>query len=197
RVQQAADGFHHFDVLPLGVAADVVDLARAAGLKHAPDRGAVVLDVQPVADVFSVTVHRQRLPGHGFRNDQRNELFRELVRAVVVGAVGGQRRQPVGVLEGADEVVGGGVGGGGGRVGGVGGGFGEQAFVAERAVDRVGGHVQEAEGVLAVAGQLAPVVACALQQRQGADHVGLDEGGRAVDGAVDVAFGGEVEDGVG
>ena len=44
--------------------------------------------------------------------------------------------------------------------------------------------------------QSAPIVEGCLQQRKGADDVGLDEGGRAVDGAIDVAFGREMHDGI-
>src|SRR5690606_27825251 len=71
---------------------------------------------------------------------------------------------------------------------------GEQAFGAQGAIDLVGGDVQEAERVPAVLRESAPVVAGSFQQCQRANHVGLDEGGRAVDRAVDVALGGEVQD---
>ena len=55
----------------------------------------------------------------------------------------------------------------------------------------------EAEGVFFSAGrQPPPIVEGCLQQREGADDVGLDEGGRAVDGAIDMAFGREMHDGI-
>src|SRR5579885_2613468 len=62
-VEQAADRAHDDEVLALGVTADVVHLARPADLEHAPDRAAVVADVQPVAHVAPVAVHRQLLAG--------------------------------------------------------------------------------------------------------------------------------------
>src|SRR5690606_26013673 len=77
---------------------------------------------------------------------------------------------------------------------GVGGGLGEPAGLAQRAVDLVGGHVQETEGLARRPLQRPPVVARGLEQRQGADHVGLHERARPVDGPVDVALGGEVQD---
>ena len=48
-----------------------------------------------------------------------------------------------------------------------------------------------------LAGQAVPVVAGRLEQGVGADDVGLDELGRAVDGTVDMALGGQVHDAVG
>jgi hypothetical protein len=48
--------------------------------------------------------------------------------------------------------------------------------------------VQEAEGIARRAFERLPVVARGFQQRQRADHVGVHEGGRAVDRAIDMAF---------
>src|SRR3546814_15967100 len=70
-VQQRADGFDHFDVLLLGVAADVVGLADTAAFEHRADRAAVVAHIHPVADVPAVAVDRQRLAGKGPGDDQR------------------------------------------------------------------------------------------------------------------------------
>ena len=57
--------------------------------------------------------------------------------------------------------------------------------------------MQEAEVLLLGALQLVPVLTGGFQQRERAHHVGLHEGGRTVDGAVDVAFGREVHHGAG
>ncbi len=53
--------------------------------------------------------------------------------------------------------------------------------------------MQEAERRALPGRQRLPVVAHGFQQAQGAHHVGLDEGARAVDGTVDVAFSGEIQ----
>ena len=77
---------------------------------------------------------------------ERDELFREMVGAVVVGAVGGEYRQAVGVVVGTHQVVAGGLAGGVRAVGFVAVGFGEGGVVfGEGAVDFVGGDVEEAE----------------------------------------------------
>ena len=64
----------------------------------------------------------------------------------------------------------------------------------QRAVDLVGGDVQKAEGRLGVGRQRRPVAAGGLQEPERADDVGLNEVFRAVDGAVDMAFCGEMHD---
>jgi hypothetical protein len=49
---------------------------------------------------------------HGVVENQRNELFRKLIGAVVVGTVGYPYRQAVGVKIGGGEMIGSGLGGG-------------------------------------------------------------------------------------
>ena len=65
----------------------------------------MVLDVQPVAHLLPVAVHRQRLAGEGIDDHQRDQLLGEVIGPVVVGAVGGEHRQAVGVVLGAHQVV--------------------------------------------------------------------------------------------
>ena len=55
--------------------------------------------------------------------------------------------------------------------------------------------MEEAEVVLRFAGEAVPVGADGFEQAEGADDVGLDEVFRAVDAAVDVRFGGKIDDG--
>ena len=83
----------------------------------------MVLDVEPVAHLQAVAVDRQGLAGQRVDDDQRDQLFGEVVGAVVVGAIGGEHRQAVGVVPGAHQVVAGGLAGRVGAVGLVAGGF--------------------------------------------------------------------------
>jgi hypothetical protein len=194
--EQFAEQADHLDVLAFVVAADVVGLARRATFQD-PNQGAgMVVDVEPVANLVALAVDRQRLAVQGVEDHQRDELLGKVIRAVVVRAIGGDHRQSVGVVPGAHQMVGRGLAGGIGGIGLVAGGFGEQAGVAQAAVDLVGGDVMEAEAGLALAFQAVPVVPGGFEQGVGADDVGLDEFGRAVDGAVDVALGGQVHDAV-
>ena len=121
----------------------------------------------------------------------------EMIGPVVVRAVGGERRQAVGVVPGADQVIGGGLAGRVGRVGLVGRGLGEFARRAQRAEHLVSRDVLEAEAGPRRLVERAPVGQRRFQERVGAGDVGLDEGGGAVDRAVDVAFRREMQHGIG
>src|SRR5215471_12771732 len=78
------DPVREIDVLHLIAAADVVDLARNAALDEQVDGAAVVLDVQPVALVLSVTVERHGNVVDEVGDEERDDLLGKLVRPVVV-----------------------------------------------------------------------------------------------------------------
>ena len=52
----------------------------------------MVVHIQPVADVVTLAINGKRLTIARIQDDQRNELLRELIRAVIIGAVGGDHR---------------------------------------------------------------------------------------------------------
>ena len=49
----------------------------------------MVFDVEPVADLLSVSVDGERFSCEGVVDDERDKFFWEVVGSVVVGAVGG------------------------------------------------------------------------------------------------------------
>src|SRR5262249_10821373 len=104
--QQGADRSHHMNVGLLAGAADVVSLPNRAPLKYVMQRLAMVAHVKPVANLLTITVHRHGLPLDCVMDHERHQLFRELVRPVIVGAVGGEHRQPVGLVKGPYQMVG-------------------------------------------------------------------------------------------
>ena len=176
------------DVVLLAVGADEVGLPHAALGEDVPDRRAVVLGVDPVADVLAAAVELGAHAVDDVRDLPGDELLHVLVGAVVVGAVGDRGAKPVGAGPGAHEHVGGRLRRavrGGGLIGRL---LGELRRVVERqvAVDLVGGDVVVADAVLADG----------LQQAEGALHVGAQERLRVGDGVVVVALGGVVHDGV-
>src|SRR6266849_10830600 len=62
-VQQIANGPDKLEVLFFASPADVVGLPDAAVGEHGANGTAVILDVEPVANVFAVAIHRERLAG--------------------------------------------------------------------------------------------------------------------------------------
>ena len=163
--------------------------------EHSEDSPAVVLHVEPVPDVLPVAVDGQGFSSHGGQDHERYELLRKVVGPVVVRAVCGERGEPVSVVVGPHEMVGGRLGGGVGGVGPVRALLGKVALGPQRPVHLVRGDVQKAEGVVVLPFEVAPVGEHGLEEFVGLDHVGLYKGLRTVDGAVDVRLGGEVDDG--
>ena len=127
-------------------AADVVNLANLSRFEYAANGAAMVFDVEPVADLLSIAVHRQGLAGERIDDHQRDELFREVIGAVVVAAVSGEHRQAVGVVVGTHQVVARGLAGRVRAVGLVAVGFCKRGVVfCEGTVNFVSGDVQKAE----------------------------------------------------
>ena len=67
-------------------------------------------DIQPVTHVQSPAVDRQRTVGEGAHDHERDELFRKLIRPVVIRAARDRDRQAVGTSIRAHEQVGRGLG---------------------------------------------------------------------------------------
>ena len=174
------------DVVLLAICADEVGLPHLSLGEDVPHGGAVVLGVDPVADVLAAAVELGAHAVDDVRDLPGDELLHVLVGAVVVGAVGDRGAQAVGAGPGAHEHVGGRLGARVGRGRLVRRLLGELGRVVERqvAVDLVGGDVVVADAVLADG----------LQQAEGALHVGAEERLRVGDGVVVVALGGVVHD---
>ena len=167
---------------------DVVGLARRAVAQDEVDAVGVVGDVQPVAPLQPVPVQRQRPIVDGVRDEQRDELLRVVVRAVRVRAPGDDRVQAVGHDVAPDQQLAGRLGRRVGRARRERIAFAGFAGV-HRAVDLVGGDLQEA--------RLTGRRPARLQQDVDADDAGPQERLGVEDRAIDVRFGGEVDDAVG
>ena len=174
------------NVVLLTVGSDEVGLPHAALGEDVPHRGAVVLGVDPVADVLALSVELGADAVDDVGDLPGDELLHVLVGAVVVGAVGDRGAQAVGAGPGTHEHVGAGLGARVRRARPVRRLLGELGRVVERqvAVDLVGGDVVVADAVFAHG----------LQQAEGALDVGAQERLRVGDGVVVVGLRGVVHD---
>ena len=197
-IEQRADGFDDFDVGLFVPAANVVNLAQASRAEYAANGAAVILHIQPVAHLHAVAIHRQGLARERVDDHQRNQLFGKVAGTVIVRAIGRQDWHAISVMVGAHQVVAGGLAGRIRAVRLIAVGFGEGRVVrAKRAVNLVGRDMQQAKRRFCLRRQTTPVGPHGLQQSKGADDIGLDEVFGAVNRAIDMAFGGEVDDGPG
>ena len=187
----AADQAHDVDVAHLVMTADVVHLADAPARDHEVDGPAVIGDIQPVAHIQPPPVHRQRTLGEGIDDHERDELFRKLIRPVVIRAARDRDRQTVGASVRAHEQVGRRLGAAVGRARAQRRLLGKQQLrPVERqvAVDLIGRDLMEAD---------VSVFAAGVHEHGRADDVRLQKQRRVGDRAIHMALGREVDDHVG
>ena len=145
--EKAVDGINqNLDdvyILPLVEAADVVGLPHLAFVEDKVYGAGVVFDIEPVAYVFAFSIDRERFTVADIVDKERYKFLGELIWAVVVGAVGHYCGHSVGVVEGADEVVATGLGGGIRGVGLVFHVFGEEFFAVGEVMLAAGGFCCE------------------------------------------------------
>ena len=65
----------------------------------------MILNEEPVANVLTLAIPRQRLVLPYIVDEERHQLLGELIRTVVVRTVGHQRWHAVGIVVGAHEMV--------------------------------------------------------------------------------------------
>ncbi|MNI65255.1 hypothetical protein D3C73_1207500 [compost metagenome] len=127
-----------------------------------------------------------------------------MVRPVVVGTIGQQHRQAVGPHPCAHQMIGTGFARGIRAARSICRRFGEQvdfrsldiSRMRQVSINLIRGNVMKAECPAALVVQILPIAARRLQQLIGADDIRFNERRRAVDGAVDVAFGRQMHDSV-
>src|SRR5579862_3744104 len=91
-MEQAA---RHGEILFDVQAADVVGLPDSAPLENGQNTPAIILCMQPLALLSSVTVDRERLAVQGIGNHQWQELLRKLTGAIVVRRAGDDGRESI------------------------------------------------------------------------------------------------------
>ena len=76
---------HDVNIAHFVMPADVVDLSNAPVVNNQVNRLTVIFNIEPVAHVFTLAVDGQRFVVQAVGDYQRDQLLREVVRAVVIG----------------------------------------------------------------------------------------------------------------
>ena len=105
----------------------------------------MIVDIQPITHVGTVAVDRQRLALDRVQDDQWNELFGKLVRAVIVRTIRHDDWQAICLEPGMREMVGRRLAGRIRRTRSIGRLFTKQAGRAKRAIDFVGRDMDKAK----------------------------------------------------
>src|SRR5699024_1974642 len=79
------------------MAADIIGFKETSLFLNHIDPLGMIFHVQPVADIFAIAVYRKVLSVKGVVDNQRNQLFRELIGPVIIAAVGDVGRETIGV----------------------------------------------------------------------------------------------------
>ena len=99
------DNLNDLYILLFIMSADIVCFKKPALLLYHIDGLCMILHVQPVAHILAVSVYGQLSSMKRIVDNQRNELLRELIRAIVVGAVSDVRREMIGIHIGFNKHV--------------------------------------------------------------------------------------------
>ncbi len=183
-----------FDVLFLAAAADVVDLPDSALSEDQVDGPAVVLYIKPIADILAFAIYGKGLSMEGVSDHEWNELFRELIRPVVVGTSRDDHRDAVGFIVSPAEEVSGSLACCVGAIRLQGALLGELAGLAERAVDLIRAYLKEGLGSLVLGVRIQPMGAGCLKEYLHPFDICLDEWAWIEDAPIDMGFGREVYD---
>ena len=65
----------------------------------------MIFYIQPVTNLLTIAINRQRFAAKRIDDHQGDELFGKLIRTVIVGAVGGEHRQAIGMMICAHQMV--------------------------------------------------------------------------------------------
>ncbi len=97
-VDGADDHFDEINIFPFVESSDIVGFSNFAIVENCVDSPGVVLDVEPVSYIFTFSVDGKRFALTYVVYEKRYELFRELLRTVIIRAVCDDSRHSVGIM---------------------------------------------------------------------------------------------------
>ena len=104
-VHQVADGAADIDIGPFVDTANIVGFTECALAHYGINAGAVIFDIQPVANIAAVAIDGYLLLLLAGSYDGGDKLFGVLTGAVVIRAVAGGDWQAVGMVPGSYQMV--------------------------------------------------------------------------------------------
>ena len=142
----------------------------------------MIFHIQPVTDVQTLAVNRQRLVSQSISNHQRNQLLREVIRTIVVRATRNGHRQAVGTVVSQNQQVSGCFGAAIRRAGV------DRSFLGEEQIRTIQRQVTVNFIGRNLMITLDTVLAASIHQHTGTDDISLEEDTRIFDGTVNMRF---------
>ena len=97
--------FDQIDILPFVKTADIIGIPDFPFMKNQIDSPCMIFDKQPIPDIFSFSIHRERLIMTNIINKQRNQFFGKLIRTVVIRTIRDLYRQTVSIVISPDKMI--------------------------------------------------------------------------------------------
>ena len=91
-IQHGADLTNQIDVTHLVLTANVVASANNALLKDGQKRICVILHIEPITDVFALSIDWDLLSGQGVQDHHRDQLLWEVIGPIIVRAIAQNHR---------------------------------------------------------------------------------------------------------
>ena len=103
------NGFdNHLDniyVLPLVETANIISLCDFAFMENQVNGTSMVFNIQPIANILTLAINRQRFTVKDIVDKERNELFRKLVRTVIIGTVRYNCRHSICIMKRTNKMI--------------------------------------------------------------------------------------------
>ena len=189
-IHQRADHPHQIDVPRFVLAADVVGPPHLPLSDHRQQRIGMIFHKQPVAHILTRPVDRDRFARERVQDHHRDQLFREMVRPVIVRAIAQNDGQTIGVPPRHHQMIRRCLGRRIRRARIIRRLFGELAVSAQRPKHLVSRDMVKPKRFRAPLS--FPVSSSGLQERVGPDHVRLNKRPRPVDRPIHVRFSGQM-----
>jgi len=108
--QQAVNSFDNHpdkvDIFPFIASADIIGLSHPAPVKDQINGPRMVFHVKPVPDVLSLAIDRKRFVVTNIIDEERYQFFGKLIGSVIVGTIGNNDWQAIGVMISPYKVIG-------------------------------------------------------------------------------------------
>src|SRR6266487_2257159 len=104
-IKNVANLIHQIDILSLVSSADRVNFAWLALLKSQLYCLAMILHINPIPHIRTISIYRQKLARQRAQNHQRDYLLRILVRTIIIGTIEDNRWQSIRMVIGTYKMI--------------------------------------------------------------------------------------------
>ena len=97
--------FYQCNVCPFIMTPNIVSFPNSSLVKNNINCPCMVFYKQPISNILAFPVNRKRLFVDNIMNTKRNQFFREMIRTIIVGAIGNFNWQSKSVIVGSYKMI--------------------------------------------------------------------------------------------